>query len=263
MGFKDGNVDSGRFSLHYYVRNSPESTNTLILIHGLGTSSSTWVRLLPGLDPRWNVLALDLPGFGFSEINSGLRFARMEELYQSVVTFIEKKVASPFFLLGHSLGGWLATRFAAEHPEYIKHLILVDNAGILFEGTVDQGKAFQVASIRDLGRLLNKIWYRYPWYFKPFYLAVFNDLRKRYVAEFVRSIQAEDFLNDRLQTLKMNTTIIWGKEDKLISMKSVELLQQLIPHARVNFIERCGHVPQLEQPKEFINIIRKVLQQET
>ncbi len=260
-GFKNGFVECERFSLHFYERSTRESTSTLVLIHGLGTSSSTWVHLIPGLDPRWNVFALDLPGFGFSKINSGSPFARMDELCQSVVTFIETKVPRPFFLLGHSLGGWLAARFAVEHPDNVKHLILVDNAGILCEETLEQGKAFQVESVVDLSKLLNKIWFHYPWYFKPFYRAVLEDLRKRHVADFVRSIQAEDFLNDRLGTLNLKTTIIWGKQDTLISMKSFEILQQLIPRAQVNFIERCGHVPQLEKPKEFVNIIRTILQQ--
>jgi abhydrolase domain-containing protein 6 len=262
MGFIDGFIESGRFSLHFYERKASGSMNTLILLHGMGTSSSTWVRILPDIDATWNVLALDLPGFGLSSINSGPRFASMDELYRSVVMFFEEKTSRSCLLLGHSLGGWLAARFAAEHPENIKHLILVDNAGILCEETLEQGKAFQVDSIGDLSRLLNKIWFRYPWYFRPFYPAVLNDLQKRNVAEFVRSIHVGDFLNDLLRTLAMNTTVIWGKQDRLISMRAVEILKKSIPRVQVYLIDRCGHVPQLEQPKEFVNIVRKVLQQQ-
>ena len=262
MGFKDGFIESGRFSIHFSERKISGSPNTLVLLHGMGTSSSTWVRTLPGIDTSWNIFALDLPGFGLSSINSGPRFASMDELHRSVVVFFEEKISRPCLLLGHSLGGWLAARFASEYPENVKHLILVDNAGILCEETLEQGKAFQVDSLGDLSRLLNKIWYRYPWYFRPFYPAVLNDLRKRNVANFVQSIHVGDFLNDRLHSLAMNTTVIWGKHDRLISMGAVEILKQSIPRAQVYIIDRCGHVPQLEQPKELVNIIRKVLQQQ-
>jgi len=253
----------GRFTLHSYERSPSVSTNTLVLLHGLGTSSSTWVRILPSLDPTWNVFALDLPGFGYSKIDSGPPFAGMNEMFQSVGAFIQERIPRPFTLLGHSLGGWLAAGVALELGNKVRHLVLADNAGILCEETVEQGKAFQVESVRDLAELLTKIWFRYPWYFKPFYRAVLNDLRKRHVAEFVRSIHANDFLNDRVRTLAVKTTIIWGKEDKLISMKSAEMLMQSIPYAQLYSIERCGHVPQLERPKEFVDILQKVLWEQT
>lgn len=262
LDFKDGLLEYGRFTVHSYERIVAGSPKTLVLIHGLGTSSSTWVRVLPRLDPAWNVLAIDLPGFGFSQIKSGPPFASLEELHQSVKTFITKKVSGPFVLLGHSLGGWLAARFAVEHPENVEHLILVDNAGILCEETLEQGRAFQVDSIADLRALLSKIWMRYPWLFRPFYPAVLKDLKKRHVAAFVQSIHVDDFLNGHLGNLAMKVSIIWGKQDRLISMNAVEILKQSIPHAEVHLVDRCGHVPQLEHPNKFAAILREILRQQ-
>lgn len=263
LGFSDGFVESGRFTLHSYERYATESIGTLVLIHGLGTSSSTWVRVLPGIDRRWNVIAFDLPGFGFSRINSGAPFATFEELYQSMGTFISQKVITPFVLLGHSLGGWVAAKYAIGHPANINHLVLVDNAGILCDETLEQGRAFQVESVADLRALLNKIWRRYPWYFKPFYRAVLNDLRKRGVADFVRSIRAESFLNDHLAQLRMGVSVVWGTEDRLISPNSVDILKQAIGHARIHLIDRCGHVPQLERPEAFTTVVGEILRQVT
>jgi pimeloyl-ACP methyl ester carboxylesterase len=209
-----------------------------------------------------NVLALDLPGFGLSRVNTGSEFAVFEELSAAVAAFIRQRTTQPILLLGHSLGGWLAAKFAADYPESVRHLLLVNNAGILCEDTVEQRKAFQVESVEDLRRLLDLIWFRYPWYFKPFYRAVLSDLRKRRVAEFVRSIGSEDFLNDDLRKLTMDVSIIWGEQDKLISMKSVDIMKQLIPGARVYLLDQCGHVPQLERPDEFIDIVRGILRRE-
>ncbi len=263
FGFQSQFLKLEDCTLHYYERTGIQPSKTLVLLHGLGTSSSTWAYVLPKLDPSWTVLALDLPGFGFSKLNKDHRFFHFNELHASVVAFIEQKVARPFVLLGHSLGGWLAAKYAVQHADALRRLILVDNAGILHEETVQQGKAFELQTLRDLDRLLGILWARYPWYLKPFYPAVLHDLRKRFVSEFVRSIRPEDFINEDLSALTMNVNIVWGKQDRLITLKSVEIMRRAIPGAQISLIEKCGHVPQLERPREFVNIIRNLLREES
>ena len=249
--------------MHYYERQEKDRSLTLVLLHGLGTSSSTWVHVLPKLDPQWTVFALDLPGFGFSSLRNGGRFLGFDELLGSVASFIEQRVGGPFVLLGHSLGGWLAAKYAARNKSTIRRLILVNNAGILDDRTTAMAKAFDVTTWVELSRLLNTLWFRYPWYFKPFYPAILRDLRKRHVPDFVRSIHPGDFVNNDLHSLKMNVDIVWGKEDRLITMQSVEIMQRAMPAARVHLIDKCGHVPQLERPREFTVILRDLLRQES
>ncbi len=263
IGFQSRFLDLDRCKLHYYERTGRQQGKNLVLLHGLGTSSSTGVYLLPNLDPAWTVLALDLPGFGFSTITNGERFFQFNELYRALVTFLERTTSDPFVLLGHSLGGWLAARYASEHGNSLQRLILVNNAGIQHEGTIDQARAFDLHSMRDLSRLLNILWLRYPWYFKLFYPAVLHDLRARHVPEFVRSILADDFVNDKLKRISIPVDVVWGKEDRLFAMKSVEIAEESIPRARFHFIDHCGHVPQLEKPGEFTDIVRTILREET
>lgn len=205
-------------------------------------------------------MALDLPGFGFSRILHGDSYASIQEMVDTVSAVFALNLAHPVVLVGHSLGGWLAAAFALERPASLRHLVLVDNAGILCDDTGEQGKAFQVETVADLRSLLNRIWMRYPWYFRPFYRAVLRDMKKRRVAEFVRSIQEYDFLNARLGTLKPNVSIVWGKQDRLIGAHTAEIMKQILPHADVLFIDRCGHVPQLEQPKKFAAVLNEILE---
>ena len=262
LGFKDGFIPSNRFSIHFYERRGSSGTNTLFLIHGLGTSSSTWVRTLPSLGPEWNVLAIDLPGFGFSKINSGPPFATLPEHDAAISSLVNEKLEGSFILLGHSLGGWLAGRFALRQPRRVKHLILVDSAGVLCDDTYDQGKAFMVQSRRDLKKLLDKLWLSYPWYFRPFYPAVLHDLRQRHVADFVRSIQERDFLNEDLPKLSPHLTVIWGRQDRLISIGSIDIIRNAVPGLEAHVIEQCGHVPQLENPTAFVSLLQKILEEE-
>ncbi len=262
LGFKDVLVKSDRFTVHSYLRAVPSAKDTLVLVHGLGTSSSTWIHILPDLDPAWNVLTIDLPGFGFSTVDGGEPFARLPEHVNAIAAVIDKNLTAPFLLLGHSLGGWIAARYALQHPANVAHLILADSAGILCDDTAEQGKAFQVDSIADLRRLLNKVWLHYPWYFRPFYPAVLHDMRKRSVREFVQSVEEKDFLNPQLRELGGRTSVIWGSQDRLTSLKAVGVWKMACRDIEVHVIERCGHVPQLERPAEFLRVLHGILERE-
>jgi len=259
LGFETRQLTLKLCTLHYFERRNVGTSKTIVLLHGLGTSSSTWVHLLPSFDPSFNIVVPDLPGYGFSALRSDVGFLSLDEL-NGAIDALAKTIHEPFLLLGHSLGGWLAARYASEHPDRVRHLVLVNNAGILYEGTQEQRRVFQVESIADVRKLLDTMWYHYPWYFKPFYPAILNDLRKRHVAEFVRSVRKEDFLNDRLLKLTMPVSIIWGREDRLISPASIAIMRHAIPHATVRTIEECGHVPQLERPKEFTRAVQQIVQ---
>ncbi len=262
LGFEDMYQQWDRFTIHCYQRNVHRAKDTLVLVHGLGTSSSTWVHILPDLAPMWNVLAVDLPGFGFSTIDAGEPLASLPEHVGALAAAVEKTLRHPFLLLGHSLGGWIAGLYAIEHPSRVAHLILADSAGILCDDTVHQAKAFQIDSISDLHRLLDKLWLHYPWYLRLFSPAVLHDMRKRNVRGFIQSIGEDDFLNPHLRELTGKVTVVWGRQDRLISLDSVEVLKKAIPGIEVHFIEDCGHVPQLERPGKFANVLRGIMERE-
>ncbi|MBI3005625.1 MAG: alpha/beta hydrolase [Ignavibacteriales bacterium] len=245
-------------TIHYY-ENSADASRTLVLLHGLGTSSSTWVKILPHLAKTFRVIALDLPGFGFSTLKNGkdhLRFCEVSDVLARIIPEITK---TSFAILGHSLGGWLAADFAIRSPGLVHKLVLINPAGINYPGIEEQRRLFEITTLRSLYALLDRLWLKYPWYFKPFGPAIRYDLKKRKVAEFVRSIQEKDFLNGRLSSLKKPAHLVWGRNDGVISPETVQIMQEKMPGLTTNFIERCGHVPQLERPGELRRILDEVL----
>ena len=118
-------------SLPSTPRPAPE---TLVLVHGFGDSAETWSLVLPRLRGGRRVLAPDLAGFGRTPIPpAGMSFSILGEY---LGWFLDAVGAGKIALLGNSLGGAVAIRYAAEHPERVDHLFLLDSAGLHGEATV-------------------------------------------------------------------------------------------------------------------------------
>ena len=258
FGIASKRLELTQASVHYY-ESLPADRPTIVLLHGLGTSSSTWVHVLPHLAKTFHVIAIDLPGFGFSSLPDSDGFFPYNKLQQALRLIIPKLVNSPFVMLGHSLGGWLAADYAILSNRAVKQIVLINPAGISYPGVDEQRRLFDIKDMKSLYVLLNRLWWKYPWYFKVFGPAIFFDLRNRGVPQFVRTVKEDDFLNDRLTGLQAPVSLIWGKDDKVISEETVNVLKRLVPRVYVRYINDCGHVPQLERPKELIALLDETL----
>ena len=243
-------------SFHYYELSPDNPAGVLVLLHGLGTSASTWVNILPHIG-RYRILAPDLPGFGLSPAPETVptidRYALM------MGNFLDAVVKGPFALLGHSMGGWITMKYALTHRDRVNHLLLVNTAGIYYQGVDKLRDAFILRSTKDTRVLLDLIWVKYPWYFRPFTPFVFEDLVSRKVPEIVSSVREEDFVNSDLARLTMPVSVVWGMGDQLISREALRILEEKLPARRIYTIRDSGHVPQLQAPGELLSILHKAL----
>lgn len=260
LGLQSSWVHLPHCRVHFYSYRHPSSAGTLVLLHGVGTSSSTWLYLYPLFVRKYSVVALDLPGFGFSTVFNSKGFLTLPDYLAVVEQCIESLNLPHGTLLGHSLGGWVASLYALRHPERTKSLVLINPAGVYTDGVEELRHLFAVQSTADVRRLMKRMWYRYPWYFMPFLPAIKKELIGRKVPEVIQSIKREDFLNDRLQELSMPVHLIWGAEDRLLPERTVSVFGQAVQRLNVEYLRACGHVPQLEKPKELASILRRVLQ---
>lgn len=259
LGFRSRMLESRVGCIHYLLRDLAAPATSLILVHGMGTSSSTWLKTLPHLKKDYRIIALDLPGFGFSTVKSAGGFCSLEDQVEALTDVLEAVEEAPFILVGHSFGGWVSALYASRYPERVRHLVLVDTAGVYYRGVDKLRDLFTLNSVSDTRHLLNNLWYRYPWYFKPFAGAIYRELRRRGMNELVNSIDTSGFLAEELARLTMPVSIIWGRQDTVISPESVNVITKFVPHARVEFIGHCGHVPQLEKPVEFVSVLETML----
>jgi pimeloyl-ACP methyl ester carboxylesterase len=131
---------------HYWMRhpvdpdtqheaNNSDTNEVIVCVHGIGSYHNTFNRFADNFLSRgYSVLVFDLIGRGFSEPSGSGRYGRDEHLHQMVnlLTFLGlMKTPKSFHLVGHSMGGSLATLFTSAHSDYVKSLTLIAPAGLL------------------------------------------------------------------------------------------------------------------------------------
>src|SRR5713101_9540046 len=129
-GIREETCNLDGVAMHYYCagrRGTP-----IVLIHGLGSSAETWAVVVPMLSKEFLVYALDLPGFGKTPLAPEGTNISTHVLY--LERFLNALGYPRATLVGNSFGGWIAARFAVEHPERVERLYLLNSAGLRREG---------------------------------------------------------------------------------------------------------------------------------
>jgi pimeloyl-ACP methyl ester carboxylesterase len=246
-GAREGTCEVSSLPLHYYCagrRGTP-----IFLIHGLGGSAESWVALLPRLGKEYLVYALDLPGFGKTPVAPEGMNIRTHVLYME--RFLDALGYPRVTLVGNSLGGWIATRFAAEHPERVNRLYLLNSAGLRREGGHSP-----YALTREAARHSIKRMWGYSWPVPSFILDSFvrNSQRPAYRG-FIETYDQQEELDALLAQVQTPTTIIWGTQDQLLPITCAYDFHTQIAHAKLVLLPGVGHTPQVEAAAKVARII--------
>lgn len=243
---------------------------TLFLIHGLGSNAKGWSRNIPVLARNFRVIAVDLPGYGYSQKEDypyGLEF------YADVLTqMLDELGIDKATWVGHSMGGQISIHAALKYPERVKNLILVAPAGIeeFNEGEKDWFRKVAVpeltedASIRQIDINLKRNFYEYP---EGAEFMVTDRVQVKGASDFEdyayavsRNIHAmvDEPTTDRLGYLTQPTLVIFGEQDGLIpnpylhggnSRDVGKKAERLIPGAKLMMVNKAGHFVQFEQDR--------------
>ena len=226
--------------------------STVLLVHGLGQNGlKDWLTVIPVLAQHYRVVAIDLPGFGYSTAKKG-RYSPLT-YSQVLAELIQVKGLQSVHLVGHSMGGAVSLMFAAKYPELLSKLVLVDAAGILERTAfVKAISASKVSNSYVTDRLL-EFSTELP---DPTSLLRRSDtiwnlaLGSQENANAALSLVETDFssLIDKVQT---DTHIIWGAEDKVAPLRTGKLLSKQLSNAELHIIKGAGHVPMASHADDF------------
>ncbi|GAB6022694.1 hypothetical protein CHUAL_006789 [Chamberlinius hualienensis] len=125
--------------------NDTSQSTPLVLVHGFGAGVALWILNLESLSRKRPVYAFDILGFGRSSRPTFSSHSEEAEaqLVESFERWRESIGLKEFVLLGHSMGGFLASSYALKHPQHVKHLVLADPWGFQ-ERKPDSGKNFPI-----------------------------------------------------------------------------------------------------------------------
>lgn len=259
------------------VQAGPAGAPPLLLVHGLGQNGFTdWLPVMATLARRHQVLAVDLPGFGYSSTPRAKLSPK--QLARVLDGLLARRNLGPLTVVGHSMGGAVALRLAADFPQRVASLVVVDAAGILHrtafskhaiigqlpsEGWPEVLKA-PAARLRDLGHLLVERIFGLP--FDPTEVLRANEWLWPLVLGDRSSINAALALVDEdfsavVHTLPQPVHVIWGEADAVAPLRTGELLARRLPRAALSTLPGVGHVPMAQATGDFLLRLERALRE--
>jgi pimeloyl-ACP methyl ester carboxylesterase len=231
--------------------------------------------LAPLLAPHLRLAAIDLPGFGASRPLRGGGFD-LGVVCERVEAAIEELGLERPALLGHSLGGGVAVRYAAERPGTLSALTMIAPAGLIATGAVRPSwrRPRAHALGRQAIRALTPLIAARPGLRRRAFARVVGDpsaIDRRLARELLkgaaqgRSTPAAGIeivyagLRDRLDALTLPALVVWGGRDRVVSPHYGELLRDALPDGRLLFLPEAGHVPMCEQPATIATAVLELL----
>jgi pimeloyl-ACP methyl ester carboxylesterase len=243
-GVRSEYVQLGPFRIHYLVggRGQP-----LVLVHGLDGRAENWARLMPTLLRHGHrVYAIDLLGFGRSdrpEVDYSIKL-QAEVLNQ----FFDSQNLGRVDLGGWSMGGWVALKFALDHPQRVRRIFVADSAGLNFKLPFDPG-LFQPVTVdqaQQLLALLTPQGSRIPRFVARDIVRRVSPMRWVVERATTSMMAGGDLLDGKLGAIRIPVLIVWGKQDALIPPMCGEEMHREMPQSLLTIIDGCGHLAPVE-----------------
>jgi pimeloyl-ACP methyl ester carboxylesterase len=241
----------------------------LLLLHEQGAFGAQWMRVMPDLMTTHRVVAPDLPGHGASEVIEGDLEA--DQVLPWLNELIEDTCDSPPALVGHMGSGSIAARFAVEHGERLRSMVLVDSFGL---GKFRPTPGFALALFRYVARptarsydgLMQRCTVDFPGvragmgeHWEPFEAYTLDRARspsgKAALRVLMRELAVPAIPQAELERIAVPTTLIWGRQDPVNRLRVAESASERFGWP-LHVIEDAGDDPPIEQPEAFLRALR-------
>ena len=208
----------------------------LILIHGLAGSTRWWSRNIPTLSQSYRVIAIDLPGFGASPRGHRLELDGVVDQLTGTMDALGVERAS---LIGHSMGGLIAGGLAAERPDRVERLILVNAAFLSLDWTSVRSMTGPATTLRRTAPSLLPV-------------LIADGLRSgpRRLTDASMQLLRADW-GTKLPKIEAPTLVIWGEHDRICPLAIGQRIVAAVPGSRLRVVQGAAHNPMWERSDEF------------
>jgi 3-oxoadipate enol-lactonase len=249
-------VDGGTGSLDWKAAGEGDG---LLLLHSLGTDRALWDGQMAALSASHRVVTLDLPGHGSSTARPGPY--TMADLTADCLAVADAAGCHTFAVCGMSLGAMIALSLAVAAPQRITALVASNAAPRigspeLWEQRIAAVADGGTAAIRDtvVPRFVTADYPRlHPEGYEAL-LATFTDVDDDGYAGCCAALRDSD-LGPVLGTIACPTLLVGGDQDVATPPEQMKLLQEAIGHSELVIIPGAGHLPNLDRPLEFTEIV--------
>ena len=246
----------------------------LVLLHGPGEFAAKWLRVLPQLVTTHRVIAPDLPGHGASEVGDAK--LNTERVMAWLGALLDRTCADAPVLLGHTLGGAIAARFASRTDRPIEQLVLVDSLGL---GRFRPAPRFLVTMVafrarptehsydrfmRQCSLDLDELRERFGDRWEPFVaynLDSATSPNAKHVGRLMREVGLPRIPDAELARISTPTTLIWGRHDRANRPAIAEAASARYGWP-LHVIEDCADDPPRDRPEAFLKVLYGALDRE-
>ncbi len=245
IAFREGHVDADGFRIRYMEAGQGAA---LVHLHGAGG-----LRLTPShelLARRYRVIALEMPGFGDSPVNT--RTETMAEMASTIIRAADKIGLDSFNLMGTSFGGKAALWVTLQATQRVPALVLEAPAAIR-----QQGAAPPSGTADEIARRL----YAHPERLKaippidPAMRAKTQPLVQRLLGP-----HRDADLEGRLQELSTPTLVLFGTLDRVIAPAMGRIYKDLMPNCHLVFVYDAAHAISTDRPEAFSEVVLDFLE---
>ena len=264
-------------SFKYLYKEEYGDGDPILCLHGFGASTFTWHQFIDPLSRHNRLILVDLKGFGRSAKPDDHQYS-IHDHADTIHELIVQNDWRNLTLIGNSYGGalalLLALRLQKGDASRLSKLVLIDAGAYkdylpgylkLMRTFLGKAMAFLLPARQTVKFVLNLSFYNR------------EKITEQQVANYSRPLSDPGNRNALLETarqcipadanelvakykeISVPTLILWGRHDRVISLKVGELLSQTLPNSILEIFEECGHVPQEEQPEKTIASISRFL----
>ncbi|MGW2341340.1 alpha/beta fold hydrolase [Streptomyces sp. NPDC001661] len=260
--------------MRYYEAGEPGAT-PVVLLHGSGPGATGWSNFGGNIgaiaDAGFRVVAPDMPGWGDSDAQA----TKDMDHDATLVEFLDALGLTKAALVGNSMGGHTAVRFATLHPERITHLVTMGASlgrgpASLFgpgdgpsEGLKVLVRAYKDASPENMRALVEIMTYDKARFATPELTRARSEAalaRPDHLANYVEGLAHGAPIpikvdRDRIPGIEAPTLLIHGKDDRVLHYETSLWLLANIPNSRLVLLNRCGHWAMIEHAAEFNRLV--------
>lgn len=241
--------------------------DTLVLLHGFGSDKNNWNRLAFHLTRHFDVIAIDLPGFGESSKNKTSNYG-VEAQVTRICQLLDSLNIDQCHIAGSSMGGYIAGNLAAAFPSRTLSLWLIDPLGVSTSQTSEMFRAIKQGAQpvvlprnhSEFEQLFRNLFVRQP--FVPSavikYLGHQAELSAPLNSQIFQQIHRIEHgeahftspLEVALSQYALPTLITWGDKDRIVDVSGAYELSKVVPQSHLSILKDVGHLPMLESPRK-------------